>query len=209
MEFAVKNRIITKPDGVLIGDNADYSARFVFDEEWNGDTKTARFERAGKFVDVLLKEDACIIPIEILKKGTVDVGVFSAEKTTNICRIYILESIKEKEGSPVPKEEDVYSQILDKLDELAMHGVSDEQIGRAVSAYLTEHPISSLTEEDVQTIIQNFFEEHKEELKGQDGQDGKDGVSVDQTEIENIKKSIEDTKKYVDEQIGGAINAAY
>ena len=34
MEFAVKNRIITKPDGVLIGDNADYSARFVFDEEW-------------------------------------------------------------------------------------------------------------------------------------------------------------------------------
>ena len=138
-----------------------------------------------------------------------DVGVFSAEKTTNICRIYILESIKEKEGSPVPKEEDVYTQILDKLDELAMHGVSDEQIGRVVSAYLTEHPISSLTEEDVQTIIQNFFEEHKEELKGQDGQDGKDGVSVDQTEIENIKKSIEDTKKYVDEQIGGAINAAY
>ena len=209
MEFAVKNRIITKPDGVLIGDNADYSARFVFDEEWNGDTKTVRFERAGKFVDVLLNDDACIIPIEILKKGTVDVGVFSAEKTTNICRIYILESIKEKEGSPVPKEEDVYSQILDKLDELAMHGVSDEQIGRAVSVYLTENPIPSLTEEDVQTIIQSFFEEHKEELKGQDGQDGKDGVSVDQTEIENIKKSIEDTKKYVDEQIGGAINAAY
>ena len=48
-----------------------------------------------------------------------------------------------------------------------------------------------------------------EELKGQDGRDGKDGVSIDQTEIENIKKSIEDTKKYVDERIGGAINAAY
>ena len=71
MIFTVKNRIITlKQPSDLIGDNADYVARFEFDEEWNNVTKTARFMQSGRMAERLLDENnACKIPLEILKEG--------------------------------------------------------------------------------------------------------------------------------------------
>lgn len=57
-------------NGKLIGDNADYIARFIFDEEWNGKIKTARFIMKGIHSDVILEDDQCTIPVEILKKDS-------------------------------------------------------------------------------------------------------------------------------------------
>ena len=54
--------------------NSDYIAEFVFDDEWNGKVKTARFVQNGEHVDVVLVDDRCDIPP--LKTGFVRVGVF-------------------------------------------------------------------------------------------------------------------------------------
>lgn len=118
MEFIIKNREIVAPNTSLIGDNADYVAHFNFDDEWNGLVKTARFEQKGEFMDVLLDNDTCTIPSEILKKGYVKVGVFSDKMATTSCSIYIIPSIKETDGSPLPPSNDIYNQIIEKLNSI-------------------------------------------------------------------------------------------
>lgn len=79
MKFTINNRVIKGDQNLfIIGDNADYTAEFLFDAEWNGKTKTARFIAPnGKYKDVLIKEDKCIIPVEILKAEYSKVGVYT------------------------------------------------------------------------------------------------------------------------------------
>ncbi|MCF0106936.1 MAG: hypothetical protein HUJ98_00950 [Bacteroidaceae bacterium] len=117
MNFTVQKRII-KCDGTkVIGDNADYTATFDFDAEWDGKTKTARFENLkGLYVDVMLTNDSCTIPVSVLKRGIIRVGVYCDVYTTTYCEIAVTESIKERSGAVLPPTPDVYQQIIEKLD---------------------------------------------------------------------------------------------
>ena len=141
MRFEVTNREI-KCDydsfKHLIGDNADYKATFVFDEEWNGHIKTARFIHSGQCVDVILENDMCDIPLELLKKGCLKVGVYSDVMTTTPCDVYIKASIKQENGTTPDPTPDVYAQIIAMLENFK---VPDEQIEKAVEKYMEEHPI--------------------------------------------------------------------
>lgn len=125
MRFTVKNREIYPSNGTpvfLIGDNADYKAQFEFDSEWNGVVKTARFVRGKKFQQKVLVNDECNIPIEVLKQGFLEVGVFSAEMTTTPCRILVKGSIKELGGMTAEPTPDVYQQIIKMIEDLEISG---------------------------------------------------------------------------------------
>ena len=168
LRFEVINRVIKRDYEdyqFLIGDNADYKAVFSFDEEWDGHIKTARFISNGKCVEQILDNDECIIPLELLKSGTLKVGVFTSEMATTPCEVSIKASIKQENGTTAEPTPDVYAQIIKMLENIEVQGVTDEQLERAISNYLTEHPVEGLTEEDVINIINS----HKEELKGVDG----------------------------------------
>ena len=59
MDFYIKNKIIQldkeslkEDEKKVIGDNTEYVANFIFDEEWNGKVKTARFINNGIYKDV-------------------------------------------------------------------------------------------------------------------------------------------------------------
>ena len=180
MRFTVKNREIYPSNGTpvfLIGDNADYKAQFDFDPEWNGVVKTARFVRGKKFQEVVIVNDECEIPIEVLKQGFLEIGVFSAEMTTTPCRILVKGSIKELGGMTAEPTPDVYSQIISMIENIEISGVTDEQIEKAVTKYLSEHPIEALTEADVQRIVAEYVAAHKEEFKGEKGDKGDTGAS--------------------------------
>lgn len=180
MRFTVKNREIYPSNGTpvfLIGDNADYKAQFDFDSEWNGVVKTARFVRGKKFQEVVIVNDECEIPIEVLKQGFLEIGVFSAEMTTTPCRILVKGSIKELGGMTAEPTPDVYSQIISMIENIEISGVTDEQIEKAVTKYLSEHPIEALTEADVQRIVAEYVAAHKEEFKGEKGDKGDTGAS--------------------------------
>lgn len=122
----------------LIGDNADYKATFVFDEEWNGHIKTARFIHSGQCVEVILENDMCDIPLELLKSGCLKVGVYTSEMTTTPCEVHIRASIKQENGTTPDPTPDVYAQIINMLENFK---VPDEQIEKAVEKYMEEHPI--------------------------------------------------------------------
>lgn len=153
MQFLVRNRQIkqvtvsssevTTPE-YLIGDNSDYEAIFTFDREWAGKTKTARFEMDGRYVDVVLTDNKCDIPVEVLTKGYLSVGVYSAEMTTTSCEVYITPSIKEIGGNVADPTPDVYNQIMDAIDNIV---IDEEAVANAVDDYLDDHPVT-VTETD-------------------------------------------------------------
>lgn len=179
MKFEITNREIKCDyDSYLhlIGDNADYKATFTFDEEWNGYIKTARFMQNGKMIEEILENDECAIPIELLKKGCLKVGVYTSEMATTPCEVYIKESIKQENGATPEPTPDVYSQIIAMLEKIEIQGVTDEQLEKAITKYFAEHPIETLTEEDVQRIVSEYVTAHKGELKGDKGDKGDPGA---------------------------------
>lgn len=184
MQFEINERKIRHAKSELVGDNADYIASFVFDSEWDNAVKTARFIKGNNHVDVLLENDSCGIPVEILKGGYIRVGVFSSTMTSTYCIVQVNESIKEKHGSPIEPTPDVYAQIVKMLEDISENGVTDEQIERVVREYLAENPVDGVEEAEVQRIVAEYVEAHKAELKGEKGDkgdpgdNGKDGVAI-------------------------------
>lgn len=225
MNFEIEKRNIFCCGKNVIGDNSDYIANFIFDSEWDYKIKTARFQRTnGEYVDVILENDSCKIPVEVLKFGYLSVGVFTDEMTTTYCDIFVKASIKEKNGNPIEPTSDVYSQIIKMLEDISANGVTDAQIEKAVNDYLTKNPVSGVDKEEVTKIIAEYVEAHKAELKGVDGKDGTNGVDgksayqialdngFEGTEAEWLKSleaNTEEIKTYIDNQIGGALNGAY
>lgn len=174
IKFEIKDRVIKRIGDFVntVGDNSDYEAEFLFDGEWDGHIKTARFIKSGKYVEQILENDRCLIPVEVLKHGYLKVGVFTSEMTTTQCEVFIRPSIKQDNGVTAEPTPDVYSQIIKMIENIEIAGVTDEQIERAVTKYLAEHPIESLTEQDVQRIVSEYVAAHKAELKGDKGDKG-------------------------------------
>lgn len=162
MDFTINKRQITKnTEKPLIGDNANYEARFIFDSEWDGQVKTARFIHGKKYVERVLADDKCIIPVEILKRGVLKVGVFSAEMSTTPCEVYINASIKEKTGSVAEPASDVYAEIIKMIQNIEAS---------------TLNPEKYYTKEEVEKLIKVALEEVKGEK--------------DESESESVRKAI-------------------
>lgn len=124
MDFIIKDKVIKLDKASLEGKkvvsvNSGYTANFIFDDEWDNLTRTVRFINDGEFKDVVLDEtNSCKIPREVMKSGTLEVGVFAGDiQSTTPAKVSVIASILEEYGSPAPPSEDVYSQIMDKLDE--------------------------------------------------------------------------------------------
>lgn len=179
IKFEVKDRVIKRIGDFVntVGDNSDYEAEFLFDGEWDGHIKTARFIQSGKYVEQILENDRCLIPVEVLKHGYLKVGVFTSEMTTTQCEVFIRPSIKQDNGVTAEPTPDVYSQIISMIENMEASGVTDEQLEKAITKYFKTHPIETLTEEDVQRIVSEYVTAHKYELKGEKGDKGDTGAS--------------------------------
>lgn len=160
MHFTVSERKIKCDDAniKLIGDNADYTASFTFDEEWEGQIKTARFQLKNKYADVILEDNACTIPASILKQGILEIGVYTEKITSMTCEIQVMASIKEKAGNVAAPAYDVYTQILNKLQALEDSGVSDERLSEAVNSAIENNEALKNAMETAANSLANPFE---------------------------------------------------
>ena len=119
IEFYVSEKFITVDEDTLpkkgmVGDNTKYIAHFNFDSEWDGLAKTARFYHGSLFKNMVLEDDTCEFPIEILKSGFVTVGVFGGNLTASTgVKIPMWASILQKDGLPADPTPDVYAQLMD------------------------------------------------------------------------------------------------
>ena len=229
LSFEITNQLIRRTDkNAVVADSKNYLyATFTFSDEWQG-VKTAIFSHGGEKYHVLLENDMCLVPWEVIKQGILGVSVFCGDLiTSSTAYITINKSGYSDGGTPSEPTPDIYSQIISMINDIESGNVSDEKIAEAVEKYLSENPVETLTEEDVQRIVSEYVAAHKEELKGDkgdkgdtgapgaDGKDGADGAAgadgytpVRGTDYWTAD-DIAEIQSYIDSQIGGALNGSY
>lgn len=145
IHIEIRNKIarLKKPT-LLVCDNSDYVAVFDFDEEWSlYETKTARFVVDSEPTDVVFSGDRCAIP-PVSDTTLLEIGVFAGDiHTTTPVSVRCLKSITSGIGAPAAPSDDVYNQIMEKLNDL--NELSDEELAEAIEAYFGEHPVSVTT----------------------------------------------------------------
>ena len=114
LEFNVKNQIISRTDSFnVVADSKGYlKASFTFTEEWTGEI-VAIFGRNDRYYNVILIDNCCIVPWEVIKAPFFTVTVVCGDRiTANVVKVDV-----ERSGfieGEIPKEPtpDIYAQIL-------------------------------------------------------------------------------------------------
>ena len=129
----IKNKVaIPQNSPVIICDNGDYQAVFLFDAPWaEHPLKTARFRfvRNGtdQYIDVPFLGDTVDIPA-LRDVDWVQIGVYAEElQTTTPAEIPCAPSIRSGEPTPEEPEESVYDEILRLIREGAVRGEKGEK----------------------------------------------------------------------------------
>ena len=108
--------------------NSDYVVDFDFDQEWDEHrVKTARFIANGEKFDVVFEGIACPMP-PIFKAKIVWVGVYAGNISTSTPAIvYCKPGILDADGMPPAPRDDVYAQILEKINDGSIKGDRGER----------------------------------------------------------------------------------
>ena len=120
--FNIDNqRIITANSRYVVADSREYlTARFVFSGDWDGCTKTAIFAGKDGTYEVLLTNDECTVPHEVLT-GRFGVSVFgisgNTRITTDTAYIAVHQSGFAEGETPADPTPTVYEQLLKAIDE--------------------------------------------------------------------------------------------
>lgn len=119
INITVRNKVAVNPaqDRYICG-NSDFVVHFDFDSEWDAfETKTARFiKEDGTYVDQIFSGNDCPVPV-ISDTYKIMVGVFAGNlSTTTAAYVPCKKSILCGGGVPAAPAEDVYNQIMARLD---------------------------------------------------------------------------------------------
>ena len=93
LTFSVNKQIITRTDGdITIADSVEYlTASFTFSDEWADCAKTVIFRTGDTIKSLLLENDTCVVPWEVIKLGGFKVSVIGVNGnvliTTNVVDI--------------------------------------------------------------------------------------------------------------------------
>lgn len=149
-----KITVTNQPDVITYSKNK-ICARFTFTEEWQNQTNTAIFTSRGKKYKQLITNNQCLVPVEVLDYFRFNVGVFGGSLNTTInAEVFLKPSCYgESTDAEVPTQ-NIYEQIISKIDSLQAGTVTDEQIATAVDKYLTENPVQAgITETEMKTYV--------------------------------------------------------
>lgn len=160
---------IARSDGAnYICGNSDYVVNFKFDSEWDAyETKTARFSYNGGYVDVVFDGDQCPIPI-ISDTYCFFVGVYAGNlHTTTPVRVPCKKSILCGGGSPAAPTDDVYAQLMAKLNTLDGAEVdnatiikdADGKLKTSAGGYIKEFPDETIYENTALQVAETGYDE--------------------------------------------------
>ena len=114
LDFFVDEQFIRAPHHKVVADSRGYlTARFSFGDAWRGLTKTAVFLGAdGRTYHVLLTDDACEVPPQVLRPTQFFVSVFGGDRlTTDRVAVEVAASGFAAGITPPPTTPDIYSQL--------------------------------------------------------------------------------------------------
>ena len=119
LDFFVDEQFIRAPHHRVVADSRDYlTARFSFGEAWQGLTKTAVFLGAdGRAYHMLLTDDACAVPPQVLRPTQFFVSVFGGDRlTTDRVAVEVAASGFVEGITPPPTTADIYTQLTQVFD---------------------------------------------------------------------------------------------
>lgn len=173
--------------------NSDYEVEFLFDDEWAAhDVKTAMFIVNGKNTKQVFSGNVCKLPVV---QGTLIlwVGVFAGAiddgtlSTTTPALVRCVPCITDGGDIPAPPPEDVYSQIIELLNEY----IDKSENGATFIPSVSEEGMISWTnnkELPNPDPVNIKGEDGKDGIDGVDGKDGVNGVDgIDGVGIKDIK----------------------
>lgn len=119
LRFNVESQHLTRTDrSIVVARSENYlKAKFDFSPDWDGVTKTGVFTNGGRVYNVILDNDECFVPTEVIRKGCFTVSVFGGDLiTADVVTIRVEPSGYEIGGSPEPPTPGVYEQVLGMFD---------------------------------------------------------------------------------------------
>lgn len=120
IEVTIADKIALSDGTPYVADNENaYRIRFDFDSEWERDeVKTARFRYGNKYLDKVFEGDEVWVP-RITGVYRFEVGVYASNRRVSTAAVIpCRKSILSQDGTPDEPTPDVYSQIMDKLNEM-------------------------------------------------------------------------------------------
>ncbi len=139
LTFDVNKQIITRTDGdVTIADSVEYlTASFTFSDEWAECAKTVIFRTGDTIKSLLLENDTCVVPWEVIKLGGFKVSVIGVKGnvliTTNVVDIPCGASGYADGEAPEPPTPSEWQQIMAILAHL-QGGATNKVLAKKSSA---------------------------------------------------------------------------
>ncbi len=168
--------------------NWSLKAEFEFSKDWEG-TKTAIFTVNGESFAMVLEEDnTCLIPEECYnaKNMTFSVGCVSEKFTTNKINVKFVESCYVQNTTISNPTEDVYIQIIEKINSIDSGEVSQAEFDGVKGIVSNNTASIEALENDIQEIQEiNDINEVK--------------IQEIQTSVENNENAIVDLQTTVNE----------
>ena len=125
LKFSVTNQSLTRLGSFRpVEETVNYlTCLFTFNTtDWDNTTKTAVFELTtdlgvvGTSYSVLLTDNSCVVPTEVLQTGTLNISVFGSSAnyriTTDICSVSIADSLYTTGQTPADPTTAIYDQLV-------------------------------------------------------------------------------------------------
>lgn len=135
LEFLVKQQHIVRMDSMkVVADSRNYLfAHFSFSDDWTG-IKTTVFRKDNQSYEVILEDDVCPVPWEVLTAGTLYISVFAGDLiTADRAEVIIAPSGYERGKKPKAPTPNVYEQIIKMVEEIS--GTGSVLVDTAVTFY--------------------------------------------------------------------------
>lgn len=200
MQLRVQNKIIAVLKNDLchmVGDNS-YEFEFLFDSEWDGKIKTARFTINGHKIDKVLDEDKCKLEAYYLKAGELHIGVYTDDIASIELCLRVQPSVLDKSGVTFVEPTGTWNQLIaivghdvntvkelkKKVDEtkseiLVIKALFEQKlkhIGQIAEEVKTLYNTFGVRVQEainhIGEAVAQFIAEHKDELKGDRGEKG-------------------------------------
>lgn len=160
--FVVEQQHITQPTGekLVSGGQNYFYATFKTNEIWEdiSDVKAVFVRDAiSKLISVTKTDDGfeCQIPWEVMGyKGAFQVGIFGGDRLlTDYTYVIVKQGCVVEGEEPAPPTPDWFSEMEKKIENIPGASVTEETIAKVVEQYMKENPVDTLTDEEVEKIV--------------------------------------------------------
>lgn len=149
IDVTVKNKVASAPSNTnIVCGNNDYTLTFLFDEEWDAESKkTARFVwfkgNKSSVEEVEFTGNTVNVPI-LANTHAVYVGVYAGSlRTTTAAKIVCEPSILCYGGEPAKQDSTTLARLQGLVNKLMADSLSEDEIRNIIKKYLDENPIDT------------------------------------------------------------------